>query len=288
MNRIFITGATGNVGLEVIRALTELKTDCHVIAGVKDLEASALVLKPFNVGLHNFDFTDPKTFEPAFSETDILFLLRPPQISEVNRYFKPLIKAVKAKGIKHIVFLSVQGVQKSSIIPHYKIEKLIVDSGISYTFLRPAYFMQNFLGNLHKDLVENRKIFLPAGDFKFNLVDVKDIGNVAAKILVSPSQHLNMCYDLTSKDRLSFAQMARLISAGLHRPIDYEPTSLFRFFITKYKEKMPVSLIFVMMMLHYLPRFQDELPITDWVEKIAGNQPISFEEFIIQNRKGLS
>jgi hypothetical protein len=48
---------------------------------------------------------------------------------------------------------------------------------------------------------------------------------------------------------------------------------------------MPVMLILVMIMLHYFPRFQQEPVLTDWVEKITGQEPITFEEFIQDNFK---
>jgi hypothetical protein len=49
---------------------------------------------------------------------DVLFLLRPPHISEVETYFNPLLQSAKENNIKKIVFLSVQGAEKSKIIPH--------------------------------------------------------------------------------------------------------------------------------------------------------------------------
>ena len=48
-----------------------------------------------------------------------------------------------------------QGVEKNKIIPHHKIEKLIVVSKIPFTFLRPAYFMQNFTTTLSNDILNN-------------------------------------------------------------------------------------------------------------------------------------
>lgn len=183
MKKILITGATGNVGAETIKYLDVLRPSFDVIAGVRDISENIRTLHVSK--LVEFDFTNTNTFKPAFMDIDILFLLRPPQISDVNKYFKPLIDIAISSGIKHIVFLSVQGVQKSRIIPHYKIEKLIVESNIPYTFLRPAYFMQNFTGSLNKDLINKKLIYLPAGNTKFTLVDAADIGAVAAKVLLN-------------------------------------------------------------------------------------------------------
>ena len=190
--------------------------------------------------------------------------------------------------MKHIVFLSVQGVEKSKIIPHHKIEKLIVDSKIRYTFLRPAYFMQNFTTTLHSDLVNNKRIYLPAGNAKFTLIDVRDIGLVSANVLTNTSQHINKSYELTCMEKLSFSEMAKILNDILRTNIQYKSPNLISFFLTKRKEKTPTMLILVLIMLHYFPRFQKDPEITDWVEKITSKQPTTFEQFINDNKKALT
>lgn len=284
MLTILVTGATGNVGIEVIKSLQDLTMPINMVAGVRDIETDSKKLRIAKVNVVKFDITNPSTFRDALTNCDILFLLRPPQISEVQKYFRPLIESVIQAKIKHIVFLSVQGVEKSKIIPHHKIEKLIVESKIPYTFLRPAYFMQNFTTTLRNDLVNKKRIFLPAGNAKFTLVDVSDIGKVAAKILSNTESHINQAYELTSTVKYSFKQMAEKLTVGLGTRIEYTSPSLLKFFQTKRKEKMPVMLILVMIMLHYLPKFQKEPMITDCIKKITGNEPSSFEQFISVNK----
>ena len=288
MKNILITGATGNVGMEVIKALVELKSDFDIYAGIMDLDKDKPALSGFQLKTTHFDFNDSNTFKSALERCDILFLLRPPQISEVTKVFKPLIETAIQSAVKHIVFLSVQGVEKSKIIPHHKIEKLIVESNIKYTFLRPAYFMQNFTTTLHNDLVKHNRIFLPAGNSKFTLVDVKDIGKVAAKIISNTNAHVNKSYELTNHEKLSFGEMAAKLSKGLNTIIKYEPPNVFKFFLAKRKEKMPTMLILVMIMLHYLPRFQTEPETTDWVNKITNDEPTTFDEFVFENKNILN
>ena len=284
MSRILITGATGNVGKEVIRNLLPSSKSYTVIAGVRDVEKESSQLNISGIEYCLFDFEDSNTFRQAFKNCDVLFLLRPPHISDVNRFFKPLVKAAKQYGVKHIVFLSVQGVEKSSIIPHNKIERLIVESAISYTFLRPAYFMQNFTTTLRKDIVENKMIFLPAGTARFTVIDVGDIGAAAATVLLHPLQHVNKSYELTNNEKLSFGEMAAKISAITQKKIRYVSPNLFRFYFQKRKEKMPATLIFVMMMLHYLPRFQKEPEVTEDIHRLTGKPPKAFDEFVEQNK----
>ena len=288
MIKVLITGATGNVGKEVIKSLQNIDHQLNIYAGVRNLNEDGIILSNYNVKFLLFDFTDFKTYNMALEGCDILFLLRPPQISEVEKYFKPIIEACKENKVKHIVFLSVQGVEKSKIIPHHKIEKLIVESKISYTFLRPAYFMQNFTTTLRNDLVNKNQIYLPAGKARFTLIDVRDIGSVSAAILTKSSQHINKSYELTCKEKLTFLDMARVLSAILETDIQYKSPNLINFFLTKRKEKVPTMLILVMMMLHYFPRFQKEPEITDWVEKILSRQPTTFEQYVTDNKKLLT
>ncbi len=285
MTKVLITGATGNVGTAVLATLQTIDHSLDVYAGVRKVDADKVKLEQYKIKFSQFDFTDISTYANALGGCDVLFLLRPPQISDVKKYFQPILETCKKQGVKHIVFLSVQGVESSRIIPHYKIEKLIVESKIPYTFLRPAYFMQNFTTTLRDELVQKKQIFLPAGNAKFTLIDVRDIGVVAAKVLTNSILHTNKSYELTNKEKLTFAEMAAKLSSILGVKIQFKSPNLIRFFLTKRKEKMPVMLILVMIMLHYFPRFQKEPSITDWVEKITGREPITFAQFIKDNFK---
>ena len=288
MTKVLITGSTGNVGLELIKSLQNINHQLDLYAGVRDINADKIKLINYKLNFSKFDFVDLKTYDSAINDCDLIFLLRPPQISEVEKYFKPIIETCKDKGVKHIVFLSVQGVEKSKIIPHHKIERLIVDSKIPFTFLRPAYFMQNFTTTLRRDLTHNKRIYLPAGKAKFTLIDVCDIGAVAAIILTNTSLHKNKSYVLTNKEKLTFAEMAEILSVNLGTHIQFKSPNLLSFFMKKRKEKLPIMLILVMIMLHYFPRFQNEPETTEWVQKIIHRPATTFEQFIKSNQKLLT
>ncbi len=281
--RFLITGATGNVGAELLSALIENGQKDRIIAGVRSLEQDALRL-PTGVKSVLFDFDRPSTFSQAFSQCEVLFLLRPPHISDVKKYFTPLIAQAAEHKLKHIVFLSVQGADKNSIIPHHKIEKLIQKSGIPYTFLRPAYFMQNFTTTLKADLLEKDLIYLPAGKALFTLVDLEDLGKAAAKILINPKEHANKAYDLTSSDLLTFYQMAKILGKEMERDIRFESPNLLSFFFHKKRQSLPSALILVMMMIHYLPRFSSPPERSDALKRINGKPARNFESFVQKNR----
>jgi len=284
MKQVLITGATGTVGREVVRSLQPHTDQVAFIAGVRNLTDHQ---HSDSIREVRFDFEDPSSFEPALQGIDTLFLLRPPQISQAKKYFKPIISAAQTQQVQHIVFLSVQGADSNSIIPHHTIEKLIKSSGISYTFLRPAYFMQNFLTTLKKDLVERHCVFLPAGKAKFTVIDVRDIGQVAAEAILHPEGHQNQAYDLTNQELLSFGKMAKLLSDGLGTPIRYESPNPLKFFFTKKKQGASTAMTLVMIMLHYLPRFSSPPPLSNSVSEVTGQAPYTFKQFVDDHRTQL-
>jgi uncharacterized protein YbjT (DUF2867 family) len=287
MTTVLITGATGNVGMEVLLALQKMDHQLDLVAGVRDTNLIDERLSALGVRKVRFNFTAVETFLPAFQGIDILFLLRPPEIADVKKYFVPLIASAKQSSIQHIIFLSVQGVEHNRMIPHHKIEQLIMDSEIPYTFLRPAYFMQNFTTTLREDLVKNHRIYLPAGKSKFTLISTADIGSVAAILMVEPQRHIDKCYDLTSHESLTFAEMAEQISEGIGKPIKFISPNLLQFLSMKRKEGIPLVFILVMIMLHYFPRFQKPPKTSNCVQLITGEEPVSFSEFVRANKDQL-
>lgn len=282
MKRILITGATGNVGREVIRALHQ-RGGVEIRAGVREIARAAPALRAYpGVELVRFDFAEAATHAAALAGCDSLFLLRPPQLTASFERF--LARAQKA-DIGHIVFLSVQGADKSRFIPHHQTELLLQAGGVPYTLLRPAYFMQNFCTTLHADLVQHHRIFLPAGRARFTLIDVRDIGDVAAVVLTEPGTwHHGQAYALTAQYRLGFQQMANQLAAGLGYPIAYVSPGPWQFFRAKQQEGADPGFMLVMFLLHYLPRFSAEPPITQAVTDITGHPPIEFRQFVADHR----
>ncbi|CAN5386216.1 SDR family oxidoreductase [soil metagenome] len=284
---ILITGATGNVGRSVVQHLAGLAHSNTVVAGVRMGSNTTNQLDLVGVSFVHFDFESIQTFQPALQGIDVLFLLRPPQRADVDKYFKPLIDEAIECGVQHIVFLSVQGVEDNRFIPHHKIEKLITERNVTYTFLRPAYFMQNFTTTLRRDLVNAQRIYLPAGQAKFTLIDVDDIGAVASRVLTEPDKHQNRCYVLTSAETLTFEEMAARLSSHVGRTITYISPNVIQYYFAKRREGVSRTFILVMIMLHYLPRFKRTPPTSDAVKSITGKDPKTFDEFISRNLREL-
>lgn len=285
MKKILITGATGNIGSEVIRYLFSNNTVHSIIAGVRNIENSKAFFTNYpQLEYRKFDFEDYSTFNSALDDIDTIFILRPPHISDISKYFAPLINKIKEKNITEIIFLSVQGAEKSSVIPHNKIEKLILESGINYIFLRPSYFMQNLTTTLLHDIQKNKQITLPAGNAKFNWIDIQNIGEACAIILENFEKHANKAIEITGYENKSFYELIDITNTILDKPITYTSVSLIKFYRIKKHEKMNTGMIIVMALLHYLPRFQKEPKISYVYEELTGKKPTDLQTFITREK----
>ena len=286
MNRILITGATGNIGLEVLNYLKELDFENEIVAAVRNIERAKKII-PDNDRLEfvEFDFENPDTFNEALENIDRVFLLRPPHISEIEKYFNPLIACFKENSIKEVVFLSVQGAEKSSIIPHNKIEKLITSNGLDYIFLRPSYFMQNLTTTLIEDIKEKRRIILPSGKAKFNWIDIKNIGEASAILLGKFQEFKNQAIEITGYENENFNTVVELINREATKPIRFESVNPLKFYRVKKRSGMATGMIIVMLFLHFLPRFQKEPNISNFYENLTGKSPAKLKDFIKRESK---
>jgi uncharacterized protein YbjT (DUF2867 family) len=96
---------------------------------------------------------------------------------------------------------------------HRQAEKIIEESGIPYTFLRPNEFMQGFINFQGPSIKNNNAFYLPAQDAKVTIVDVHDIAAVAVQALITNNdKHKNKTYLITGPEALSYYQAADILS----------------------------------------------------------------------------
>ncbi|HEY9855421.1 MAG TPA: SDR family oxidoreductase [Stenomitos sp.] len=276
MGSILVTGATGNVGSEVLKRL--VAAGAPVFAAVRQPSEEH---RPY--AEVTFDFERPDTFDLALGGVDRLFLMRPPALADADRTFAPLIRAAQAAKVRHIVFLSLLGAEKNGMLPHRKIEDLIVASGIPYTFLRPGFFMQN-LSTTHRAEIRDRDtLFVPAGKGATSFIDARDIAEVAAKTLTEPG-HEGQTYALTGAEALGYQEVARLLTEVLGRRITYANPSILRFVLTKRREGLPMPFVLVMAAIYGTCKLGLAGTLTPDVERLLGRPPRPMREFIQDHR----
>lgn len=219
---VLVTGARGSVGSHVV---AELVARGVAVRAAYTRPAGAVL--PAGAEPVAFDFTAPAGWPAALTGVDRLFLMRPPAISDVRSYLRPVIRLAADRGVRHVVFLSLLGVNR--LMPHWRVERDIEAAGLSHTFLRPGFFAQNLLTAYAGDIRDHDRIRLPAGRGKTAFVDTRDVAAVAAGVLADPAAYPEPAYPLTGAEALTWAAVASLLTAELGRPIRYEPSGLLRY-----------------------------------------------------------
>ena len=220
-NTILVTGATGNVGSEVVKQLSakgaNVRACCHTLSKADKIRGPG-------VEIVEFDYGKPETVEAAFKGVEKLFLLTP-GVNNMAEITAQLVEGAKKAGVKYIVKLSVPelGADAEAIPPyrwHRQAEKIVEESGIPYTFLRPFDFMQNFINFYGQTIKAQNAIYTTTGEGKVGFVDARDIAAVAVEALTGDG-HEGKIYTISGPEAISYNEAAEILSDVLGRKISH-------------------------------------------------------------------
>jgi len=164
----------------------------------------------------------------GFRDVDRVFLMRPPHISNIRRDMRPFLEYLARRNINFLAFLSVQGAEKSRIVPHAKIESELERLRIPHATFRPSFFMQNLTTTHMHEIRDERRIFVPAGDGPTNFVDTRDVGEAIARILMNPPSG-NAAYTVTGLREHTYHEVVDILTRVVGEHVSYESARLIPF-----------------------------------------------------------
>lgn len=273
---ILISGATGTIGSELVRLLRERDVPVRALVHSAD-KAPALEEQGAQTVLGDFD--DDASLDVALLGVERFFVLAPPG-PDMVRHHTNAFRAAKEARIKQVVKLSALGAKQGSEISlvdwHGQTDAALERSGLPFTILRPASFMQNLLGQA--DQIQRGKLAGAAGDGAVGLVDARDIAEVAAHALTE-SEHEGAAYDVTGPEALTYKEMAKHLSKATGKKV-------------KYLDLQPEEYAQALRQAGYPDWLAKDLSaleaswakggggkITDTVRKVTGRAARTFEEF---------
>ena len=279
---ILVTGATGTVGSEVVKQLSSNALSYNIKTGVHSIENANKVQKYDRVKAVQIDYDKMEGVESAFKDVDKLFLLTHPS-SKTVEHESNLVTEAKKSGIKHIVKQSIMradlGADVEAMRLHRQAEKLIEESGIPYTFLRPNEFMQGFINFQGTAIKSNNAFYIPAENAKVSFVDARDIAAIAVKALVDGDKHYNKTYMVTGPEALSYHQAADKLSNATGKKIDYVNISEEEAREALKETGMDDWLINTILGLYTLYRNDYASEVSYAVEEVTGRKATNFVEF---------
>lgn len=220
---ILVTGGTGQVGSIVLQNLAAQHATVRALT--RDPDKAAF---PDGVTPVPGDMLDVQSMRIALDGVSTLFLLNAVSPQELTQALLTLSLAREA-GIRRVVYFSVFNGEKFSDVPHFAskhaVERMIEQTGIPATILRPNCFMQNDAQFFRNALMGPGIYPFPIGEKGVSMVDVRDIAEIAAGALIRreqaadpmPSEIIN----LVGPEVLTGPSIAQIWSELLGRQVSY-------------------------------------------------------------------
>lgn len=241
MKRIIVFGATGRIGRELITLFAN--ENIPVVAVTRDRrKATSHPAIRWEVA----DMNVRESLLDVIQKDDVVFLL-----SNVGRDFVDaqhnVVLTGKQQGISHLVKLSsgVADSQSKLLIPrvHGIVEDFIISSNIPFTILRSNGMMQNWLGELAESVRKDQLFYESTGNGRRAYVDIRDIAEVAFRVLTQSEKHTNKIYLLTGDIAISYSDVATAIGNVINKHVRYTPITLEEARIQMTNQGMPEGLI---------------------------------------------
>ena len=267
---ILVTGATGNVGNELVRALAARGEAVRALARNPD---RATV--PAGVDVAAGDLEAPETITPALTDVRKVFLLGG------FTTMTDLLRRIRGAGVEHVVLLTsrcVVGGNPDNAITRMWLdaEAAVREAGVPWTILRPSGFHSNALRWLpqlrHGDLVR-----APWPDVPVAAIDPADIAAVAATVLTEPG-HEHTTPSLSGPESLTPGEQVTTLARLLRRPLQYEPLSDDEARTQMTSANTPAQFIDAFFRFFSHGEFNDSVVI-DTVHHITGHEPRTFEQW---------
>ncbi len=218
---ILVTGAGGKTGRTLLKALSKTESVCafvhreEYVSVVKSLGADKVI-----VG----DMHDESATRSAMQGARSVYHICPNMNPDEGVIGKLVIGAARKAGVEHFVYHSVLHPQTEKMNHHWqklRVEEMIFESGLSFTLLQPAPYMQNLLSGW-KSILEEEVLRVPYSvNSQFSFVDLEDVAEVAKIVLTEPN-HKNATYELAGTLPLSYVEVAEILSRDLNRLVRAE------------------------------------------------------------------
>ncbi len=274
---ILIAGATGTNGSELIKQL--VARNIPVRAMVRDLERSKS-LQGDLVQLVEADLSDPDSLQRAFDGIEKAYIVTA-VAQGTPEWFSNFYSAAKKAGVKHLVKFS--GMRATADSPsevirqHAVSDQALIDSGLTYTIIRPNSFHQNMLWQAGP-IKDGRQFYLPLADARQSTVDVRDLAEATANILTQPG-HDNKIYELSGPESISFKDVADILSEVVGDPVTYVPVPVEAAEQAMLDAGMPQWNAHALAEIQGLFATGKYADVTDDLRQLLGREPRTFRQF---------
>lgn len=279
---ILITGANGHMGRATIDFLLKKKPGINLRALARSEEKGAGI-KGEGVELSVGDYFNYDSLTKAMKGIDTLLFISSGDVVKRVPQHENVLKAAKESGVKHIIYTSVlkptMDTKFTAGIDHAVTEKMILDSGIDYTFMRNTFYLDFLPGFLGKP-VETGAIYYSAGDKKISYALRDEMAEANAAILADPKIHRNKAYKINSSELYSFSEIAKVLSEITGKEINYIDIPVNELVKNVVTAGVPEGYAKVLGTIAEAVRAGELESDSKDLETLIGRKPVSIKEFL--------
>jgi uncharacterized protein YbjT (DUF2867 family) len=216
---ILVVGASGAVGLPVVRHLVKRGAPVRALTSKAD---SAEKLKALGVAETILgDFRNAVDVRRAVAGVDAIIQIPPRFTEDEAAIGLGILAAAKEARVGHYVFVSAFHPQMRQMDHHWSkllVEEAVIESGLSFSILQPAMFMQNI--RIEWPVIRERGLYVRpySPERKMALVDTDDLGEAATIVLTKPG-YRGATFELASGESLTHAEMAAILTEEWGQPV---------------------------------------------------------------------
>ncbi|MEU7093273.1 NAD(P)H-binding protein [Kitasatospora aureofaciens] len=273
---IVVTGATGNIGRPLTRALAEAGRE---VVAVSRHRAAV----PDGVRHVVADLARPGELTAVLPGAEALFLLLSGDLHAQAARPADLIGEAVAAGVRRVVLLSTQGVVTrpfgATRIAMRGLEDVLRDSGLEWAILRPGGFASNALW-WAESVRAQRLVAAPFGDVGVPVIDPADIAEVAAACLLD-DRYAGAAYELTGPEVVTPRQQTEALAAALGSPVRFHELTRDEARVAM-SRSMPAELADDTLDILGSPS-PAELRVSPDVERVLGRAPRPFADWAVRN-----
>ncbi|MEU2040093.1 SDR family oxidoreductase [Nocardia niwae] len=217
---IAVTGASGQLGRQVVEEL--LRAGSTPVAIVRDPRKVA-DLAERGVDVRQAPYDDPAALERALDGVDRVLLISGNEFGARVAQHTNVIRAAERAGVELLAYTSIPNAADNPLIlaqEHKATEAVLARSSVPHVLLRNGWYWENYVGGL-AHAVESGVLHGAAGEGRVAGAARADYAEAAARVLTSDG-HAGRAYELGGGERLTYAELAQVISEASGKPVRYE------------------------------------------------------------------
>jgi NAD(P)H dehydrogenase (quinone) len=280
--RIGLTGASGQLGMGIVRHLLARTSASDIIAITRSPEKLG-AFSSQGVTVRAGDFNDGAGLEKAFSGVDQLLIIPGSDLTPDVRpaQHRTAISAARTAAVGHIIYISSVGCRPGPpdgiLETHFSTEQALITSGAPWTLLRMSIYAEALLNGAKQALSTHTYTALAGAPAAYIVRD--DLAAAAAGLLTTKG-HEGITYHASGPASVAASEIAEIVGKLARTTVQFSPLTVAQLESSLSGFGLPPGVV------NAISRFQQALQagafdlVTGDVERLSGRRPESVEDFL--------